>query len=145
MFSCFGGFLPPSPQAGGKSRNREHERREGSRRPERAARTSDTGGFVARAVLEEAGGVLLFARRDATLSQRRGKEQARIEEKPSAHQHTCEKIEAILEKKGDANLRRESSGKSSCTHFRHLRRNRRDGGESEPASRSGFQVGELKE
>lgn len=61
-----------------------------------------------------------------------------------------------MEREGDANLRRESSCKSSCTHFRRFTTQRtgaileelrlaEHGGEGERASRFGFEVGEVKE
>jgi hypothetical protein len=81
-----GSLLPLPDQRGQEPKQRTRAKRGFASRPERAARTSDTAVFVARAVLEDAGGSFRAGTRLSRSVE--GKEQARIAEKASARQHT---------------------------------------------------------
>jgi len=80
--------LPLHPGQRGQEDETENASEEGgASRPQRAARTSDTAVFVARAVLAEAAGVMPFHAGTEPPRSDEGKEQARIAERASLSQY----------------------------------------------------------
>lgn len=102
--------MPPSPRPEGARAETENASEEGgASRPQRAARTSDTVGFVARAVLAEAAGVMLFHAGTDPPRSEAGKEQVRIAERASPSQDTGERAGRTGQQQRVTKFCRESS------------------------------------